>query len=1740
MKTGSRDARQKVILANQFSYRGPSVMMRLALSTLSVLVITTCLFAQEERKPATGYEAGASYSISDIENVNLQNGNLILNIPLASLSSGRGTSPGYTVGLQYNSKIWNSQLQHKTNGLPDQNGQTNYTKELLVDSEEGGWSLNSAGYVLNVVNRMELEDLALCTAGNDYAYSRSGYAFKVQMKTPEGKIVTFRPYGSGVAFSDPYADDFFSIDPTGLRHIYSLVTMNQGASCGYSTQQIVTTGMNYYSSDGSGMRLFLPPGTGATVNWKLYMSDGKLVENGPIDDSTIMQRITDRNGNKLVWKAATINGMDGIKIQNDVGKYVFVSNVANDENKIITEGFNGALLETKVHWKTYYVYRAYTTTTAYNAPQSERVLESLWGLINVDKITLPSQAGDLEYNFTYNASETEPQSHTTSWGELKTVSLPSEAQAEYSYDWEISTGALSVQNILKLGAMRRALKYYSEYDGNSQLVTEYTNYGNNSFTSPDGGKHLEVMSWDTSFRGYNCRTINPDGSISEKIWARNAAPNVSGGTVNAYVKTAFTSIPDSTGNPVLTAITDYDYDKNGNVLEIREYDWVAYSSVPRIGNGINLKPIGLPGNLTLKRKTVNTYYNPTPIATDITTASSNNYADPSSPRLHNIIKSSEVRDGGDIIKSRTEFYYDDPSNRGNLKEVRAWDSTKDNLADADSNGSRLNSNNSISTYTDYDSYGNPTLITDANGNRKQIVYGDISGPNGSVAGLYPTQTKTAYGTAVERTATAAYDFHTGLVTSSTDVDNSLTNAAEFDALGRPTKAITAQGTALESWVRTEYSAEDRRVIVRADLEAKGDGKKVAIQHFDQLGRVRLSRMLEDAAAGNPYNEADGIKVQTRYRYNAPTDPDNSDGAYTLTSNSYRAANSSAASSEQTMGWTLSYINKTGKHSETTTFAGTGLPEPWGSNSSSTGTIKTDADTDRVLATDQAGKQRVSKTNVLGQLSGVWEITPQDSATVAVTFAGHSEVAYGYQTNYGYDISGNLTTVTQGSQTRTFTYSSLERLTSATNPESGTITYKYDANGNLTQKSQPRNGTVTIITADTYDPLNRITQRSYAGDPNYTTPAVAYTYDNKPHARGKLTQINSSVSNTEYTGFDLLGRVTSHKQTTDGRDYTTGYAYDLSGALVEETYPSTRKVKNILDNNGDLSVVQSKKNSGSGYWSYAGSFNYTAAGAVSSMQLGNGHWQSTSFNSRLQPTQIALGTTLSAADLLDLTYSYGTNKNNGNVLSQTITTPATGNNPGFVATQNYTYDSLNRLSQATETIPDQTGWQQSYLYDRFGNRRFDTANNQTTTLEANCPAAVCNPEINPANNKLVSAAYDSSGNTTTDVSSNQYVYDGENKMVQAKDPSGDLIGQYWYDGGGMRIKKYVPATNETTVFLYDVGGKLVAEYSTQLSSDPQVSYLTSDILETPRVNTNAGGAVIARHDYHPFGEEIVSSQRTPEIGYDSDEIRQKFTSKQRDLETDLDYFEARYYSNSLGRFSSVDPVNLTAERLVDPQRINLFAYTRNNPLKFVDPNGEDVISIEVIVKGPNQLAKNDPKWKSQEAGRAEDLGGVVNGGNFVYAVNIVVTVTSDDSPDNYEPEQKSFVIALNVNGESIERNSDPLRPGEVGVEKDDDPEEKNVLSSGNKLIWYDNPGFQATNTTQKGVNGQFVAIFASTVKPKKGTDGKATGIVCYWGVKLVVVEGRITAQAVRISKEDYEERTGKSKKKKKEKEKEKND
>src|SRR6185369_8377247 len=122
----------------------------------------------------------------------------------------------------------------------------------------------------------------------------------------------------------------------------------------------------------------------------------------------------------------------------------------------------------------------------------------------------------------------------------------------------------------------------------------------------------------------------------------------------------------------------------------------------------------------------------------------------------------------------------------------------------------------------------------------------------------------------------------------------------------------------------------------------------------------------------------------------------------------------------------------------------------------------------------------------------------------------------------------------------------------------------------------------------------------------------------------------------------------------------------------------------------------------------------------------------------------------------------------------------------------------------------------------------------------------------------------------------------------------------------------------------------------------IRWVVADQLGTPRMIFDQSGSLanVSRHDYMPFGEELFAGSfgRTTALGYtNADDVRQKFIEKERDNETGLDYFGARYYANIQGRFTSPDPL-LASGTIGNPQSWNRYSYSINNPVRYVDPNG----------------------------------------------------------------------------------------------------------------------------------------------------------------------------------------------------------
>ncbi len=1441
------------------------------------------LLAQDEDStPQRGLTPTGSYLTGEIETISTQNGNLMLNIPLVTMPKGRGGSFGSTMRLVYNSKIWDT---HHESGMNDQ-GTQEVDKTILGASDEGGWRYGFK-YGLHLFDRRDLYNVAapqpICPDPAAY------YVWKLYVIFPDGSHHEFRPTGF------PLAAGYSYIRPDGWA-----------TDCSTGVEQPSVSGpMTYFNVDGTYAKLEFAHDSDSNWwnnSWTLYLADGGRVSCNPATSGA--QTIMDRNGNSITIQDITLStGHLASQVADPLGRLMLIEHYSSNvdwiyllENSSSTTPLN----KWTVNWRTIVVNKTYIS----GASAHDVVSESFYV---ADQILLPSELpGNLRYAFDYNAGTANP---SYGWGEVSSIILPpgtssNGAQVTYAYNYDNSNNNFASSLILKNRPIQKNESCRLEYDGTTQSNTETWTYGStlNSLlvTGPDGGILEEFYEQSAPPLSWNhkqlFKTSQSNGRVVERLWL----PNTPYGEydANPYVKTEFTSIRNSSGTLTKTAIKDYNYDKNGNMSRLAEYDWVDYGTVPRDGNG---RPTGVPASAPLKRVVTNTYNNATPDATNTTTDSANAYHKSTCPYLRNAIATQETASDTQTL-SRAEFTYDNASTTGNLTQLRSWDSAQGSLIRP------LSSGNSITVQHQYDGYGNRTYTTDARGYQTHWTYGVING----FSGLYPTQVEVAINDpSMKRTSTMGYNFARGWLIRNTDVDNNVATSTSYDVLGRPTLVRAAEGKSEETQTATTYNDLKRRVIVRPDLNTVGDGSLISIGHFDELGRVRLSRQIEDGNLPSDTDETTGIKVQTRYRQSAGY-------RYTLVSNPYRAAYSNGAGSETTMGWILSQtqLDSSGNRVlllQTISYSGAALPAPWDSNSTTTGTVTAVPDGFYTTVTDQASKVRRSKVDGLGRLIEVTE----DPSGLA------------YVTTYTYDALSNLTQVTQGSQPRTFNYSSLSRLTSATNPESGTMSYQYDGNGNLTQRTDAR-GTVT---AYVYDPLNRLTNRNYTVAGSTTATAnVTYTYDGTgTNFKGRLRSVGTGDSTTNFTQYDALGRVLASSQATPssgGQTYTFGYTYNRAGALKTETFPSGRIVTSGYDPAGRLNGVTGQK-SGESNKTYTTSFTYSPQGAVGVMKLGN-LWEHSNFNSRLQPTQIGLGTSSTDSSKLRLDYGYGTTNNNGNALSQGITIGTTS------FSQSYEYDALNRLLSAREG----SNWSQTYAYDRYGNRAV-TAGSSYETGSAMIPVALT--EFNTASNRFTSpSVYDSAGNLTNDKVARTMAYDAENRQTQFN--AGLGISSYAYDGDGRRVRKVY--NGETTVFVYDALGRLAAEYkNSAVSGAGGTTYIAQDHLGSNRVTTDSTGNIKSRHDYFPFGGEIISTigSRSSITGYSvTDPLRFRYTSKERDTESGLDYFLARYHSAAQGRFTSVDPAFLFKADLDMPQKWNRYVYVLNNPFFYVDPDGRRTI------------------------------------------------------------------------------------------------------------------------------------------------------------------------------------------------------
>ncbi len=459
----------------------------------------------------------------------------------------------------------------------------------------------------------------------------------------------------------------------------------------------------------------------------------------------------------------------------------------------------------------------------------------------------------------------------------------------------------------------------------------------------------------------------------------------------------------------------------------------------------------------------------------------------------------------------------------------------------------------------------------------------------------------AYSTGRARTFAYGHDQNLGVVTSVTDSDNSTVTTYGYDTLGR----VTSVDEANVRKTQTAYEDSNRRVVVKRDLASHGDGLLISVTDYDQLGRVRLTRQLEDGSSQNPDDDTAGIKVQTRYMYSGAN-------SYRLESNPFRASYSTGTG-EVTMGWTRTKFDTDGRTIESQSFDGSAPPAPWGNNSNSPyGTVTTAYNSEKTTVTDQASVVHDYYVDGRGRLVQVTEYPGTGSLLTTYAYDALDDLVCAAQNS----VQGTAC-ASQTGQKRTFVYTSLKRLYTAANPESGTSTYNYDDNGNLTYAYDAR-PTGTNRVQRLYDELNRVTDKKHDDG---STPDVSYTYGivgtSPAYGIGRLTQVSVPSKSTaaNYTAFDPLGRVTASNQTTNGQTYGFSYTYNAA-SLSSETYPSGRTVTTSYDTANRVSQVAATFPANK---TYVSGITYAPHGDFASYGYGNGVGRSATYNPRLQPT-----------------------------------------------------------------------------------------------------------------------------------------------------------------------------------------------------------------------------------------------------------------------------------------------------------------------------------------------------------------------------------------------------------------------------------------------------------------------------------------------------------------------------------------
>ncbi|MFT3881790.1 MAG: RHS repeat-associated core domain-containing protein [Gemmatales bacterium] len=487
---------------------------------------------------------------------------------------------------------------------------------------------------------------------------------------------------------------------------------------------------------------------------------------------------------------------------------------------------------------------------------------------------------------------------------------------------------------------------------------------------------------------------------------------------------------------------------------------------------------------------------------------------------------------------------------------------------------------------------------------------------------------------------------------------------------------------------------------------------------------------------------------------------------------------------------------------------------------------------------------------------------------------------------------------------------MNRLVQEIDARGKTITTVYDAASRVTSITD-RNGRKREWT---YDAADQVSTEVWKNSGGTVTQTTTFSYD----VNGNLTSAVNAQGTLSYS-YDAVDRVAA---ATDVWGKTLTYTYDAIGQVVRRDDPTGGILTSVYDAIGQLT---SRRFSASGQEEVRADFGYNARGEQTSVtrysdvagvtQVGQTTY---SYDAAGNTTGITHRDSLSAI-ISQMTYVYDLARELTSETVDTVTKTYTYDVAGQITSDgvaSYTYDVGGNRSNGSQVI----GTGNRLTSDSVGTYTYDDEGNLTSRTVS---GVVWNYSYDN-DNRLTSVTKTVSGSVTYQV---DYQYDAFGNRVQSTtDADGAGSGssvteRYAYDGDQL----WADLNGSTTVHVYYMYGDQVDQLLVR--SVASTGWYLTDRLGTVNQVTNMAGVVLDAITYDGFGQ--VVSESMPTYG-----DRFKWTGREYNADTGLQYNRARYYLSSTGRWLSEDPIRWAAGDS------NLYRYVGNASTSFTDPSGLD--------------------------------------------------------------------------------------------------------------------------------------------------------------------------------------------------------